>query len=41
MIKPYIEIKDYKNEKYEDYASYVWKLFNQRNKSLIVDIFYG
>lgn len=27
MIKPYNEIKDYHNEKYEDYASYVWKLF--------------
>ena len=31
MNKPYFEHKDYKKEKYEDYAFYIWDLFLKRN----------
>lgn len=41
MNKPYFELKDYNKEKYEDYAFYVWDMFLKRNKSFIIDIFYG
>ena len=41
MVKPYFEIKDYKKQKYGDYADYVWDLFLKRNKSFIIKLFYG
>ena len=41
MVKPYIEIKDYKKERYEDYANYIWKILLARNESKIVELFYG
>lgn len=41
MVKPYIEVKDYKKQSYEDYANYIWDILLSRNKSKIIDLFYG
>ena len=40
-IKPYEELTDYANEDVEEYASYSWEVFKRRQKSKIVDIFFG
>ncbi len=40
-MKPYIEIDDYNNEPLDEFANKIWSLFLKRNKSFIVDLFYG
>eukprot|EP00347_Sterkiella_histriomuscorum_P019890 403339921 len=39
--KPYIEYKDFDNRKDEDVANEYWEGFKQREKSVLVDLFYG
>ncbi len=39
--RPYIEGKDYNGNNYEEYAKESWKEFLTRNRSIIIDLFYG
>lgn len=39
--KPYIEEKDYNDDKLEEHSSEAWKNYLMRNKSIIVDLFQG
>ena len=41
FIKPYIEAKDYENQDIKEFANIQWADFLKRNRSFIVDIFYG
>lgn len=39
--KPYIEYKDFDNRRDEDVATEYWEGFKQREKSILIDLFYG